>query len=58
MMDLIDVGAQEGSGELSGFTPRQVRLVRRFTALVHQGSPKLLGALEVLVGEILEDQPS
>ena len=56
MMDLIDVNAELGGGDLTGFSPRQVRLVRRFTALVHRGSPNLLRALEVLVAEILEDR--
>ena len=56
MMDLIDVNAELKGGDLTGFSPRQVRLVRRFTALVHRGSPNLLRALEVLVAEILEDR--
>jgi DNA-binding XRE family transcriptional regulator len=56
VMDLIDTGSQYGrvsSGER--YTPRQLRLLRRFTVLLQRSNPNLQKALEVLVGEILED---
>ena len=50
LIDLIDpkwgIGS-EGRGER--YTPRQIRLMRRFTALVREGSPELLKSLEVVV---------
>jgi transcriptional regulator with XRE-family HTH domain len=52
-MDLVEqkTGSRRG---LEEFSPRQIRLLRRFARLVQQGSPSLLRALEVLAGEILE----
>lgn len=55
LMDLIDVGPDPGV-QPERYSLRQLRLIRRFTALVQRGGPKLLTALEVLVGEILKDE--
>jgi hypothetical protein len=55
LIDLIDPKwdlGSEGRGER--YTPRQIRLMRRFTALVREGSPELLKSLEVVVGGLLE----
>ena len=50
----IDVMAEIGGGEgPERYSPRQVRLIRRFVALVGQNETKVLGALEVLVGKML-----
>ncbi len=59
LIDLIDPKWDLGS-ERRGerYTPRQIRLMRRFTALVREGSPELLKSLEVVVGGLLEsDKP-
>jgi hypothetical protein len=50
-----DLGS-EGRGER--YTPRQIRLMRRFTALVREGSPELLKSLEVVVGGLLKPDKS
>jgi hypothetical protein len=59
LIDLIDPKwglGSEGRGER--YTPRQIRLMRRFTALVRTGSPELLKSLEVVVGGLLKpDKP-
>jgi transcriptional regulator with XRE-family HTH domain len=59
LIDLIDpkwTSGSEGRGER--YTPRQIRLMRQFTALVREGSPELLKSLEVVVGGLLEpDKP-
>ncbi len=55
LIDLIDPKwgfGSEGRGER--YTPRQIRLMRRFTALVREGSPDLLNSLEVVVGGLLD----
>jgi transcriptional regulator with XRE-family HTH domain len=52
-LDLVDREAGSRRG-LETFSPRQIRLLRRLAKLVQQGSPTLLRALEVLVGEMLE----
>ncbi len=45
-------------GRAERYSPRQIRLMRRFTALVREGSPELLKSLEVVVGGLLEpDKP-
>jgi transcriptional regulator with XRE-family HTH domain len=53
-LDLVDREAGSRRG-LETFSPRQIRLLRRFARLVQQGDPALLRALEVLAGEILKD---
>ncbi len=53
MMDLLrpEVGPLPKPGE-EGYTPRQLRLLRRVTDLIGTGSPDLIKALEVLVGQM------
>jgi transcriptional regulator with XRE-family HTH domain len=53
-LDLIDSGAGSRRSPET-FSPRQIRLLRRFAGWVQQGDPTLLKALEVLAGEILDD---
>jgi transcriptional regulator with XRE-family HTH domain len=59
LIDLIDPRwefVSEGRGER--YTARQIRLMRRFTALVRKGSPELQKSLEVIVGGLLgPDKP-
>jgi transcriptional regulator with XRE-family HTH domain len=55
LMDLIATGV-DSDPDPERFTPRQIRLLRRFAALVQEGSPHLLRALEVLVAEVLADR--
>jgi transcriptional regulator with XRE-family HTH domain len=53
MLDLArpEVGPVPLPGQ-EGYTPRQLKLIRKVTALVEAGSPDLLKALEVLVGQL------
>jgi len=53
MLDLArpEVGPLPVPGQ-EGYTPRQLKLIRKITALVGSGSPDLLKALEVLVGQL------
>ena len=53
MMDLLrpEIGPLPKPGE-EGYTPRQLRLLRRVTNLIGTGSPDLIKALEVLVGQM------
>ncbi len=56
LMDLIDVMAEVGGGGgPERYSPRQLRLIRGFVALVGQKETKVLGALEVLVGKMLKE---
>jgi transcriptional regulator with XRE-family HTH domain len=53
LLDLIDTGSGPGQGPLvERYTPRQVRLMRRFAGLLHESRPELVRAMEILVGEI------
>ena len=55
LIDLIDPKWGFGSrGRAERYSPRQIRLMRTFTALVRKGSPELLKSLEVVVGNLLE----
>ena len=55
LIDLIDPKwGFESRGRAERYTPRQIRLMRRFTALVRKGSPELLKGLEVVVTGLLE----
>jgi len=55
LIDLIDPKWGFGSrGRAERYSPRQIRLMRGFTALVRKGSPELLKSLEVVVGGLLE----
>jgi transcriptional regulator with XRE-family HTH domain len=55
LIDLIDPQWGFGSkGPAERYSPRQIRLMRQFTALVREGSPELLKSLEVVVSSLLE----
>ena len=57
LMDLIDIGSEHGpDASPESYSPRQLRLIRRFTSVVQRRDPKLLAALEVIVGEMLDDR--
>jgi transcriptional regulator with XRE-family HTH domain len=57
LIDLIDHRPEVRSGDATEhYSPRQVRLMRRFTKLVRQGSPELLKSLDVLIGGLLEQR--
>jgi len=57
---LIDLAVTEtdkrSKADEDWYTPRRLRLLRRFAALLQQSSPKMLTALEVLVGEMLGEE--
>ncbi len=58
MLDLIDPKWEfRKHGSEERYSPRQVRLLRRFSALVHEGQPKLMKGFELLVGSLLEAGP-
>ena len=58
MLDLIDPKWEFRShGSQERYSPRQVRLLRRFTALVREGQPEVLRGIELLVGSLLEAGP-
>ncbi len=51
LIDLIDPKWGFGTrGREERYSPRQIRLMRRFTTLVREGSPDLIKSLEVVVG--------
>lgn len=53
LIDLIDPkGEYHSSGE--HYSPRQIRLLRRFTAVIREGSPELLKGLELVVLGLLD----
>jgi hypothetical protein len=55
LIDLIDPKWGFGSrSRAERYSPRQIRLMRGFTALVREGSPELLKSLEVVVGGLLK----
>jgi hypothetical protein len=35
------------------YSPRQIRVMRRFTKLVREGSPELLNSLDVIIGGLI-----
>ena len=47
LMDLLVI--EEDVGKAKRFTPRQLRLIRRFTTVVQEGDRELVNVLEVLV---------
>ena len=56
LMDLLDAGADSGrGGDGEIYSAQQLRLMRKFLALLRRGSPSLLTALEALVSEILKE---
>ena len=55
LIDLIDPKWGFGTrGSAERYSRRQIRLMRRFTALVREGPPDLLRSLEVVVNGLLE----
>ena len=55
-MDLLDTGkGPRGPNGNERYTPRQLRVLRRFSALLQKSEPKMLNALELLVGSLLKD---
>ena len=54
LLDLLDTGTSKADDSLERYTPRQLRLLRRFATLVRTGNPKVVRAVEILVGEVLE----
>jgi len=58
MLDLMDPKWEfRTHGSQEGYSPRQVRLLRRFTALVREGTPEMLKGVELLVNSLLEAGP-
>jgi len=56
LMDLFDAGPDSGRGRDGEiYSAQHLRLIRKFMALLRQGSPNLLTALEALVSEILKE---
>jgi hypothetical protein len=56
-MDIIDATPECGAAEgAERYSPRQLRLIRRFTKLVGQNERSVLPALEVLVSKMLNDR--
>ncbi len=58
LMDLLDTGAGGPSLDPEAYTPRQIKLLRRFTTVLQKSSPNLQRALEVLFSEILDEDSS
>lgn len=58
LMDLLDTGVGAIPFDPEAYTPRQIKLLRRFTVVLQKSSPNLQRALEVLFSEILEDNRS
>ena len=58
MLDLMDPKWEfRAHGREERYSPRQIRLLRRFTALVREGQPELMKGFELLVGSLLEAKP-
>ena len=58
MLDLLDPKWEfRARGREERYSPRQLRLLRRFTALVREGQPEVLRGVELLVGSLLEPAP-
>ncbi|MHC4503981.1 MAG: helix-turn-helix domain-containing protein [Planctomycetota bacterium] len=58
MLDLMDPKWEfRSKGSKERYSPRQVRLLRRFIALVCEGQPDLMKGFELLVGSLLEAGP-
>ena len=56
LMDLLDTGkGPRSSNDRERYTPRQLRMLRRFSALLQKSEPKMLNALEMLVGQLLKN---
>jgi transcriptional regulator with XRE-family HTH domain len=54
LIDLVDHRRQLRSAEdTEHYSPRQIRVMRRFTKLVREGSPEILNGLDVVIGGLL-----
>jgi transcriptional regulator with XRE-family HTH domain len=57
LLDLIDTGSNlEGDSDEESYSPRQIRLLRRFMEILRQSSPSVLSAHEVILGGHVEDR--
>lgn len=55
LLDLIETrSAAEHENGVESYSPRQIRVLRRFMELLRNASPGLLAAVEVVVGELAE----
>jgi DNA-binding XRE family transcriptional regulator len=55
LVDLMDTHKEPGGmGEPERYSPRQIRLLRRFMSLLRQSPPSVLTAVEVLVNQLLD----
>jgi transcriptional regulator with XRE-family HTH domain len=55
LIDLIDPKwGFTSNSRAERYTPRQIRLMRQFTALVRKGTPEQIKSFEVLVSDLLE----
>ncbi|UCF41622.1 MAG: helix-turn-helix transcriptional regulator [Gemmatimonadota bacterium] len=58
LLDLLDPKWEfRSKGSEERYSPRQLRLLRRFTALLREGSPELTKGLELLVDSLVEAAP-
>ena len=57
LLDLIETRASMADPDGESYSPRQIRVLRRFMDLLRAANPGLLGALEVVVGELAERHP-
>ncbi len=56
LIDLVDSGFESKRNKTAErYSPRQLRLIRRFAALVEQDEKEVLTALDVLIGRMLKD---
>ncbi len=54
LMDLLDTGRDETAApKPESYSPRQLRLLRRFTHVLQEGSPEVLRAFEVFFSQTL-----
>ncbi len=52
LMDLIEIGHEEAGAKPERYTPRQLRLMRRFAALIRSRDPDILKAFETLLTQM------
>lgn len=56
LTDLLDTGSGPSlEKEIERYSPRQVRLLRRFAAVLARREPDVLKAFETLIGKVLEE---
>jgi DNA-binding XRE family transcriptional regulator len=57
LTDLLDTGATPGlEKKMERYSPRQVRLLRQFAAVLARGEPDVLKAFETLIRKVLDEQ--